>query len=65
MWACAVLKVLNAARASAVEMGYCSRGSALGLVLLQPFSVQPNSRLRKVTNQGFIAGLFLAPANDC
>ncbi|AWO97864.1 putative glycine-rich protein 2-like [Scophthalmus maximus] len=34
----------------------CSRGSALGLVLSQPFSVQPNSRLREVTNQGFIAG---------
>ncbi|KAG9339922.1 hypothetical protein JZ751_022235 [Albula glossodonta] len=42
-----------------------TRSSALGLVLSQPFSVQPNGRFEKVTNQGCIAGLCLTPANDC
>lgn len=58
-------EILNAAHPPTGRGRYCSYDSALGLVLSQPFSVQPNSRLGKVTNQGFIAGLCLAPANDC
>ncbi|KAL4660319.1 hypothetical protein GN956_G1280 [Arapaima gigas] len=33
-----------------------ARGTAMGLAPSQPFSVQPNSQLEEVANQGCIAG---------
>lgn len=46
------------------QPGCGKRGSALGLVPSQPFSVQPNSRFAEGANQGRTGGLCLAPAND-